>query len=126
MSTLWVGAATTILFVHLLFNLWFVFGALVTRGRPLLERAHILSLLYGAVMENVSWSCPLTVAEKWCLAMAGEIPYSGDFLVHYLQSLVSPNFPVRLLGGGAIVVCVVNLAVYARRHMILHRHAFPH
>ncbi len=126
MATLWVAAATVVLVLHLLFNLWFVFGALVTRDRPLLERLHILSLLYGAVMENVSWSCPLTVAEKWCLAMAGETPYHGEFLVHYLQTLVSPNFPVRLLGLGAIGICLINLAVYARRHMVLQRHAFPH
>jgi hypothetical protein len=115
-----------ILVLHLLFNVWVVGGAFVTNGRPTLERLHILSLFYGVVMENVSWPCPLTVAQKWCLTQAGQVPYQGDFILHYLQTVVAPSFPLALLRWGAIGIFLVNLAVYARRYARTHRHAYHH
>lgn len=116
MKELFLFLAALALVVHLFFNAWVVFGAAVTEGRPTLERLHILSLLYGAVMENVSWSCPLTLAQKWFMAEAGTTPYQGEFIIHYLRVLVAPNFPLALLRWGAIGVLVVNLGIYARRY----------
>jgi hypothetical protein len=118
--------AGSVLVLHLLFNVWVVCGAFVTNGRPTIERLHILSLFYGVVMENVSWPCPLTVAQKWFLMKAGQVPYQGDFLLHYLQTVVAPGFPLELLRWGAIGVFLVNLAVYARRYARTHRHAYHH
>jgi hypothetical protein len=100
---------------HLLFNLWVVFGVAVTRGRPKLAGLHIASLLYGTVMGGASWSCPLTLAENWFKARAGLEPYEGPCILHYLQAVVSPGFPMWLLRWGAIGVGLVNLAVYTRR-----------
>jgi hypothetical protein len=118
--------ASSVLALHLLFNAFVVVGALVTNGRPTLERLHILALFYGVVMENVSWPCPLTIAQKWFLLKAGAVPYQGDFILHYLQTVVAPNFPLALLQWGAIGVFLVNMAVYARRYARTHRHAFHH
>ncbi|HVB98848.1 MAG TPA: DUF2784 family protein [Candidatus Dormibacteraeota bacterium] len=126
MGQLFLALAALVLFVHLLFNAWVVAGALVTSGRQTLERLHILSLFYGAVMENVSWPCPLTLVQKCFLLKAGKTPYQGDFLVHYLQAVVSPNFPLELLRWGAIGVLVMNLGIYAHRYMRLRSHAFHH
>jgi hypothetical protein len=118
--------AGLVLFLHLLFNAFVVGGALVTNGRPTLERLHILSLLYGVVMENVSWPCPLTIAQKWFLVKAGAVPYQGDFVMHYLQTVVAPTFPLELLRWGAIGVFLVNMAVYARRYARTRHHAYHH
>jgi Protein of Unknown function (DUF2784) len=118
--------AGCVLVLHLLFNIWVVAGAFVTNGRPTLERLHILSLFYGVVMENVSWPCPLTVAQKWCLIKAGAVPYQGEFILHYLRTVVAPDFPLALLRWGAIGVFLVNMAVYARRYARTHRHAYHH
>lgn len=126
MAQVFIALAALVLLIHLFFNAWVVGGAVVTSGRPTLERLHILSLFYGAVMENVPWPCPLTLAQKWFMAKAGETPYEGDFLVHYLRSVVSPSFPLVLLGWGAIAVLLVNLGIYARRHLRPRKHAFPH
>ncbi len=126
MGELFLALAGVVLLIHLLFNAWVVAGALVTSGKPTLERLHILSLFYGAVMENVSWPCPLTLAQKWFLLKAGETPYHGAFIVHYLQAVVAPNFPLALLQWGAIGVLVLNLGIYGRRYMSVHRHAFHH
>lgn len=129
MGELFLVLAALVLLVHLFFNAFVVAGALVTSGRPTLERLHILSLFYGAVMENVAWPCPLTLAQKWFLAMAGTTPYHGDFIVHYLHVVVAPNFPLALLRWGAIGVLVLNMGVYVRRYarrMRVRRHAFHH
>jgi hypothetical protein len=120
-------AAVAVLGVHLLFNAWYVFGAAVTRGRPRLEILHILSLFYGVIAENASFTCPLTLVEKVCQAHAGIAPYSGPFEVHYMRAIVAPDFPLWLLEYGAIAVFLVNVAIYARRlalrHAQTHRHA---
>lgn len=126
MAQIFLLLAGSVLFLHLLFNAFVVAGALVTNGRPTLERLHILALFYGVVMENVSWPCPLTIAQKWFLLKAGTVPYQGDFIVHYLQTVVAPSFPLSLLRWGAIAVFLVNMVVYARRYARTHRHAFHH
>jgi len=122
-ADLYFFLSIVVLAVHLLFNAWVVFGAAVTRERPVLALPHILSVIYGAVIENGPWECPLTLAETWCEARAGMVPYQGPFLLHYLDVLVYPHFPLGLLRLGAIVVCLANLAIYARRYRQQHRHA---
>lgn len=126
MTNVFLFFAGVVLAVHLLFNAFVVGGALVTSGHPTLERLHILSLFYGVVMENVSWPCPLTIAQKWFLLVAGRAPYEGDFILHYLQTVVAPTFPLGLLRWGAIGVFLVNMAVYARRYARTRRHAYHH
>jgi Protein of Unknown function (DUF2784) len=81
-----------------------------------LEIVHLLLLAYGVIAENAAFACPLTVLEKWCLGRAGFTPYSGAFELHYLRAFVAPNFPSWLLGWGAVMVFLVNIAVYVRRH----------
>lgn len=126
MVDLFLFFAGVVLVVHLLFNAFVVGGALISDGHPTLERLHILSLLYGVVMENVSWPCPLTIAQKWFLLVAGKTPYHGDFILHYLQTMVAPTFPLDLLRWGAIGIFLVNMAVYARRYARTRRHAYHH
>ena len=123
---LWFSAAVAVLGLHLLFNLWYVFGALVTKGRPRLEIFHIVSLVYGVIAENASFQCPLTLLEKWCQGHAGFVPYGGTFELHYLHQLVDPRFPLWLLEYGAMGVFLVNIAIYARRFALRYAHSHRH
>ncbi|HLW82836.1 MAG TPA: DUF2784 domain-containing protein [Candidatus Acidoferrales bacterium] len=120
------AAAILVLGLHLVFNLWYVFGAAVTKGRPRLEIVHILSLLYGVIAENATFTCPLTALEKWCQARAGMAPYTGPFEVHYLRALVAPHFPLWLLEYGAIGVFLINVAIYARRFAVRYAESHSH
>ena len=122
-ADVYLALAMATLAAHLLFNLWVVFGAAATRGRPKLAGLHIGSVLYGTVMENVPWSCPLTLAENLFKAHAGLEPYEEPFVAHYLQAAVSPNFPIRMLRWGAIAVGLVNVGVYTRRYAHAHHKA---
>ena len=112
---MYLAAAIVVLAVHLAFILWVIFGALFTRGRPLLRWLHIVSFVWGLVIEIFPWTCPLTFAENWLEARAGMAPYEGGFLLHYLDALVYPNVPPLLLTVTATVVVVANIAIHGRR-----------
>jgi len=107
--------AGAVLAVHLVWILWVILGALLTRHRPLLGGFHIISLVYGIVIEVAPWPCPLTLAEDWLRGKAGMTLYNESFLVHYLEALVYPDVPQVLLVWCAAVVVAVNLGVYGRR-----------
>ena len=104
--------AISVLFLHALFILWVVFGALLTRARPILRWLHIASLVWGILTELLPWPCPLTVLENWLEGKAGVEPYHGGFLLHYLDKLVYPEVSATVLAFAGVFVCVLNLVLY--------------
>jgi Protein of Unknown function (DUF2784) len=114
-AALYSGLATLVLAVHVLFILWVVFGAALTRSRPVLRRLHIASLVWGILTEVFYAPCPLTYLENWLEQKAGVEPYQGGFLLHYLDKLVYPDLPAYLLTGAGVIVCGLNFGYYARR-----------
>ena len=114
-SGVYSALAVFVLFLHALFIVWVVFGAFVTRSRPILLWLHIASLLRGILMELLPWPCPLTVLENWLEAKAGVQPYQGSFLLHYLDKLVYPDISATVLTVAGVLVCALNLALYARQ-----------
>jgi hypothetical protein len=107
---------TAVLFLHALFILWVVFGALLTRSRPALRwQLYIASLLSGILAEMLPWPCPLTLLENWLEGRAGVEPYQGGFLLHYLDKFVYPDISANELTIAGVIVCVANLAFYARQ-----------
>src|ERR1700746_2588183 len=63
--------AVATLLLHGFFILWVIFGALLTRSRPLLRWLHIVSLVWGILTELLPWPCPLTLLENWLEQKAG-------------------------------------------------------
>src|SRR5215813_15379232 len=110
--------ATAVLFLHALFIVWVIFGALLTRSRPILRWLHIASLIWGILTELLPWPCPLTVLENSFEAKAGIQPYQGGFLLHYLDKLVYPGISATVLTFAGVLVCVLNLALYGRQMWI--------
>jgi Protein of Unknown function (DUF2784) len=106
--------ASSVLGLHLLFIVWVIFGALVALSRPLFRWLHITCLIWGVLIEILPWPCPLTLLENWLESRARIQPYHGGFLLHYLDALVYPNIPPVLLTVAGVVICTVNLALYAR------------
>lgn len=102
--------------------LWVIFGALLTRSRPLLRWLHIASLLWGILTEVLPWRCPLTLLENWLEGRAGIEPYQGGFLLHYLDKLVYPDISANVLTIAGVIVYAANLAFYTRQVWIS-RHA---
>jgi hypothetical protein len=115
-TTVYLALAVATLTLHLLWILWVIFGALLTRRRRALRWLHILSLIYSVLIEALPWPpCPLTALETWLEAGAGVTPYQGSFLVHYLEATVYPDIPSSLLIAGAVLVAVINGGVYLFR-----------
>lgn len=108
------GLATSVLLVHALFILWIVFGALLAHSRPFLRRLHVACLIWAILTELLPWPCPLTLLENELEQRAGIQPYQGGFLLHYLDKLVYPEVPATALTIAAVIVCLLNLAFYAR------------
>jgi hypothetical protein len=102
----------SLLFLHALFILWVVFGALLTRSRPILRWLHIASLVWGILTELLPWPCPFTVLENWLESKAGVEPYQGGFLLHYLDKLVYPDISATVLTVAGAIICALNLAFY--------------
>ena len=114
-SGLYFSVAILVLFLHALFILWVVFGALVTRSRPVLRWLHIASLVWGILTELLPWPCPLTVLENWLEVKAGAQPYQDGFLLHYLDKLVYPDISATILTVAGVIICALNLAFYGRQ-----------
>lgn len=117
-SNFYSASAVCVLCLHGLFILWVVFGAILTRSRPLLRWLHIASLVWGILTELLPWPCPLTLLESWLEAKSGVVPYQGGFLLHYLDKLVYPNISATVLTIAGVLVCVLNLGIYGRQMWI--------
>jgi hypothetical protein len=109
--SLYSALAVLVLTLHALFILWVIFGALLTRSRPILRWLHIASLLWG-ILTELFLPCPLTLLENWLEAQAGVQPYQGGFLLHYMDKLVYPEISASILTIAGIFVCALNLALY--------------
>ena len=120
-SSFYSVLAVSVLFLHALFILWVVFGALVTRSRPILRWLHLCSLTWGILTELLPWPCPLTVLENWLEAKAGVQPYQGGFLLHYLDKVVYPDISATFLTVAGVIICALNLALYGWQMWIARR-----
>jgi len=106
-------AADALVLVHLVFILFVLFGAwLVLRWRRL-AWLHVPAFLWGAAIEFLGAVCPLTPLELRFRQIAGETPYSGGFVNHYIMPLIYPAglTPSIQLWLGVFVV-VLNAAIY--------------
>lgn len=112
---LYSDLGSAVLFLHALFILWVIFGALLTRSRPTLRWLHIVSLIWGILTELLLWPCPLTLLENWLEQRAGVEPYRGGFVLHYLDKLVYPDIPGTVLTVAGVLVCALNLVLYGRQ-----------
>ena len=112
---LYSALATAVLFLHALSIVWVVFGAVVTRSRPLLRWLHIISLIWGMLTELMPWPCPLTLLENRLEQNASVLPYQGGCLLHYLDKLVYPNISTAALTVAGVLICAFSLGIYGRQ-----------
>src|SRR5437879_5352721 len=107
--------AASVVVLHAAYVAWVIFGAFFTRGRPRFAALHVATLVYGTIIEVFGFWCPLTALEEWLEVRGDVLAYRGSFLLHYLDAVVYPDIPPNLLIAGAVVVCILNLSIYARR-----------
>lgn len=109
------AAADLVLVVHLAFVLFVAFGGLIALRRPPLAWVHVPVALYGAAIEFIGFTCPLTPLEVGLRQRGGEAGYSGGFVEHYFTAALYPEGLTRpaQIAIGAIVL-IMNAAIYTR------------
>lgn len=106
-------AAAAVLAAHLAFILFALFGALAALKRRWVIALHLPAAAWGFFVELTGRTCPLTFAENYFRALAGQAGYPESFVEHYLLAIVYPSGLTRgaqlVLSG---IVIAVNAAIY--------------
>jgi hypothetical protein len=105
--------ADAVLFIHLAFVLFVLFGGLLALKWRNTIWFHLPAAAWGAFIEFSGWLCPLTPLENWLREQGRAQVYEGDFLGHYLLALLYPNNltrPAQLMLG--LFVIAMNTAIY--------------
>ncbi len=105
--------ADLVAIIHLTFVLFSVAGALLVIGWRKIFYLHLPAAVWAAWIEFSGKICPLTPLEKWLRIKGGDAGYSGDFVGHYILSILYPSGLTRevqfILGG---VVVGLNIIIY--------------
>jgi hypothetical protein len=117
--------ADLVVVAHVGFILFVVVGAFLAWRWPRLLALHIPAAVYAAAIITIGFECPLTDIEKFLRRRAGQSPYSGGFIKHYLDNVIYPGVLtpyLRLAAAACIVMAYAVLLVRWRRG---HRHPAP-
>jgi hypothetical protein len=107
--------ADGLLLLHALFVLFVVAGGALALRWPGVAWVHLPVAVWGALIELVGFTCPLTPLEQAWRRAAGEQAYEGGFIEHYVTATLYPSGltrPVQIALG--LVVLGVNGWVYWR------------
>lgn len=105
--------ADSILLLHAAFVLFVVAGGLLVLRWPTLAWAHLPAVAWAAYVEFTGRVCPLTPLEVALRRHAGDAGYGGDFIEHYVVSLMYPDGLTRdaQAAFGALAVAL-NVLIY--------------
>lgn len=119
-------AADAVLVLHLLFILLVMFGGLLVPWRPRWAWLHLPALAWGNWISVTSGICPLTPIENALRQRAGEVPYDGGFVDHYVSSLVYPEglTPAHQFWI-ALLLAASNTLLYGWALLRHHRNKMP-
>jgi hypothetical protein len=112
--------ANATIVLHFLFIVFVVCGGLLVTRWPQAAFVHLPAAVWGTAVEIFDWICPLTPLENHFIQLAGDSPYSGDFIVRYLLAVIYPEnltAAIQQLFGGLVVI--VNIIFYT---IAVHKH----
>lgn len=105
--------ANALVLLHLAFLLFVVGGGLLLAWKRSLVWLHVPAVAWGAAIEFLDLTCPLTPLENRFRRLAGGGCYEGGFMEHYLLPLIYPPIlapPTQLTLG--ILLLAVNALIY--------------
>ncbi len=111
----WYGnLATLVVLGHFAFILFVMFGGLLALRWPRAPWLHIPCFVWGGWIEVSGGICPLTPLENELRGAAGETPYAGGFIEHYILAIIYPAGLTRTVQLTlAVGLVILNVAVYA-------------
>jgi hypothetical protein len=99
--------------LHVGFVVCVLFGGLTLYRFAWLAWLHVPAMVYAVLIQTIGWACPLTDVEKWFRTLAGQQPYAGEFLPHYLWSPLGLTGTEPVIGLGLIALLLaINLRPY--------------
>jgi hypothetical protein len=110
----WSLLADFLVVIHFAFTTFVVLGGFLTWRWRSVAYFHIPAFVWGCWVEVSHSICPLTPLENHLRRLAGEPPYSGGFLAHYLvRVLYPPALTWRMQWALAGVLLALNVIAYA-------------
>jgi hypothetical protein len=106
-------AADLLVLLHLVFIAFVMLGGLLVFWKRRLALLHLPSVVWGVLIEFMSWRCPLTPLEQQLRIAGNEAGFSGGFMEHYLLPIIYPAHlapPTQVMLGTLVIV--VNLMIY--------------
>ena len=110
--------ADSVLIVHAFFVLFVITGGFLALRWPRLVWLHIPAVIWGVGIEFSGGICPLTPLENSLREAAGLQPYSGDFIGHYVSTVL---YPVSLTRGTQVILGTLAFALNAVAYCLLWR-----
>jgi hypothetical protein len=113
--------AELVVFVHFLFIVFAVSGAILALKWRWIIYVHLLCAAWASLIMMVGWICPLTPLENSLRRSAGEAGYTEGFIDHYLMPIIYPAGLTReiqiWLGVGVVLVNVLlyGFVLYRKR-----------
>lgn len=123
-----LAAADLVLVTHLAFVLFVVLGGFLALRWRRIAWVHLPIAAYGAAIEFLGFTCPLTPLENWLRRRGGEAGYGGGFIDHYVTATIYPHGLTRGIQIAlGVAVLAINATVYTawlrRRRIAVPLHA---
>src|SRR5574341_1842601 len=110
---LWNLAADLVVFIHLLWIVFIIGGAVIGRRTVWVKWLHVGALTFSFLLQGFHWICPLTYLEVWLRRGADpSAGYPGDFLAHYAERLVYLPAPPAAVFCATVLIVGLSLWAY--------------
>lgn len=107
--------ADSVVFIHLLWIVFLLFGALAGMRNRKVRIAHISGLVFAIILQLFDWYCPLTHLETWLRTRHDpSLSYAGSFIIHYVEKLVYIDLSQTLIFVLSLFLCGFNAWIYLR------------
>ena len=101
--------------LHFAFVLFVALGGLLVLRWRRLAWIHLPAAVWGALIEIMNWTCPLTAYENLFRVRGGMQGYGDDFIAAHIFRLIYPDGLTRTMQLAiAAFVLIINTAVYAK------------
>jgi Protein of Unknown function (DUF2784) len=113
--------ADSVVFIHLLWILFLIFGAFWGVRNRAVKVVHILGLISAFIVNLFDIYCPLTLLETWLqYKYSPSGAYAGSFIAHYMEKIIYINLPGYAIFLLTAALCAFNAWVYLKPLLFYH------
>jgi Protein of Unknown function (DUF2784) len=113
--------ADSVVFIHLLWILFLIFGAFWGVRNKAVKVVHILGLISAFIVNLFDIYCPLTLLETWLKSRYSPSgAYTGSFIAHYMEKIIYINLPDYAIFLLTAALCAFNAWVYFKPLLFFH------